>query len=274
MIKIGFVDYYIDEWHSLNYPEKFAAASERIGIPCEVIGAFATLHTPPFADRRTTDEWCRDKGIKHYDDIAELAKDSDALIIFAPDDPEQHPALAQLALPFGKPTFIDKTFAASGEDAVWMIELAKKHATPMYSTSSLRYAEEVEKVKGAREVSVRGNYVHMKDYLVHTTEMVVTVLGIGASGIRCRLDGDAYIFDISYSDGRSARMDMAPTYTFGVNGENVKSAFFDRQIENILRFFNGEEPTVSKAEMLEVAHIIDAAKAAMQSPGEEIKISQ
>ena len=273
MIRIGFVDYYLDEWHALNYPEKFAAAAERIGIPCEVVGAFATLHEPPIEGKRTTDEWCRLTGIKRYDDIEALANDADALLIFSPDDPDQHPALAELTLPFAKPTFIDKTFAASAEDAAWMIDLAHRYGTPMYSTSSLRYAEEVECLRGAREISVCGNYVHMKDYLVHTTEMVVTALGTGATGIICQQEGDVYRFDLSYDDGRAAKMELAPRLCFHVNGEKVVSEYFDRQIENILRFFNGEAPTVSEVEMMEVARVIDGAMVAMQSPGTCIKIS-
>lgn len=34
-MKIGFVDYYIAEWHANNYPAWFAAASKELGADVE-----------------------------------------------------------------------------------------------------------------------------------------------------------------------------------------------------------------------------------------------
>lgn len=268
MIRIGFVDYYLDEWHATNYPAMFVPAAAAVGVECEVVGALATCERAPFDGGLTTDEWCKKMGIKRYDDIGELAAACDAFIIFAPDSPEEHPALARMILPFGKPTFIDKTFAEGESDAREMIALAKEYGTPMYSTSSLRYASEVEERRGARRASVCGNYAHMKDYLVHTGEMVVTVLGTGIRAVECRKEGATYHFEVEYTDDRRAMVEMAPDMPFAIDGVTVKSDFFGRQIENILRFFAGEEPTVTENEMLEVARFIDMAKCAMERAGE------
>lgn len=263
MIRIGFVDYYLDEWHASNYPEFFAKAAEKLGIECAVVGAFATLHTPPFDNGITTDEWCKEHNIPRYDDIDELAAACDAFIIFSPDNPEQHYSLAKMVLPYGKRTFIDKTFAASEADARAIIELANKYNAPMYSTSSLRYAIEVEEARGMRDISVHGTYKYMKDYLVHTGEMVVSILGTGISSVECDIDDKTYFFNVKYHDGKTASVEMFPKCPFKVNGEDVKSDYFGRQIENILKFFNGEEPTVTEDEMIEVARFIDMAKQAM-----------
>ena len=273
MIKIGFVDYFLDEWHANNYPEKFATASANIGIPCEIVGAFATLDAPNFDGKRTTDEWCRDYGIKRYNTVEELAEVCDAFLVFSPDNPENHPELARLTLPFGKPTFIDKTFAVSEEDAVYMIKLAEEYGTPMYSSSALRYATELEAAKGKRDISVRGGFVDINNYIVHTAEMVVTALGIGISDVKCEILDGVYSFDVNYSDGKTARIEMASNYDFSVNGEPVVSAFFEKQIENILRFFNGEEKTVDNRETLEIARFVVAAKAAIKNSGKAVKLA-
>ena len=264
MIKIGFVDYYLDEWHASNYPAFFERAAQKLGIECSVVGAFATLDKSPKDNGKTTDEWCREHDIPRFDDIDDLASVCDVFLVFAPDDPEQHYSLANMVLPYGKRTFIDKTFAASEADARAIIDLANKYNTPMYSTSSLRYAIEVEEAKGMRDISVHGTYKYMKDYLVHTGEMVVSILGTGISSIECDIDDKTYFFNVKYQDDRAARVEMFPKCPFKVNGNTVESDYFGRQIENILKFFNGESATVSADEMIEVARFIDMAKLAIE----------
>lgn len=261
MIKLGFVDYYLDEWHASNYPAFFQKAAEKLGVECTIVGALATLDESPKG--KTTDEWCKEHNITRFDDIDALAAECDAFLIFAPDNPEQHYALAEMVLPYGKRTFIDKTFAASEADAKAIIELAGKYNTPMYSTSSLRYAVEVEEAKGMRDISVHGTYKEMKDYLVHTGEMVVSILGTGISSVECEADDKTYFFNVKYYDDRAARVEMFPKCPFKVNDKLVESDYFGRQIENILRFFNGEAPTVSNDEMIEVARFIDMATEAI-----------
>ena len=36
MKKIGFIDYYISEWHANNYPKWIAAAAEALGVDYKV----------------------------------------------------------------------------------------------------------------------------------------------------------------------------------------------------------------------------------------------
>ena len=264
MIKIGFVDYYLDEWHASNYPEFFKRAAQKLGIECSIVGALATLDKSPRDNGKTTDEWCAEHNIPRFDDIDKLASVCDAFLIFSPDNPEQHYSLAKMVLPYGKRTFIDKTFAESEADARAIIELAKEYNTPMYSTSSLRYATEVEEAQGMRDISVHGTYKDMKDYLVHTGEMVVSILGTGIASLECDIDDKTYIFNVKYQDGKTARVEMFPKCPFKVNEKLVESDYFGRQIENILKFFNGEAPTVNNDEMIEVARFIDMAKSAIE----------
>ena len=266
MIRIGFVDYYLDEWHASNYPAFFQRAAEKLGIECSIVGALATLDKSPKENGKTTDEWCAEHDIPRFDDINELASVCDAFLIFSPDNPEQHYSLAKMVLPYGKRTFIDKTFAASEADARAIIELANECNTPMYSTSSLRYAIEVDEAKGMRDISVHGTYKDMKDYLVHTGEMVVSILGTGIESVECEVDDVTYFFNVKYHDDRAARVEMYPKCPFKVNDKTVESDYFGRQIENILKFFNGEAPTVSNDEMIEVARFIDMAMISIENP--------
>lgn len=52
--RIGFIDYYIDEWHSNNYPEFFRKTSS--GKDFEVTLAW---EQSPHPDRRDLARWCR-----------------------------------------------------------------------------------------------------------------------------------------------------------------------------------------------------------------------
>ena len=61
MKKIGFVDYYISEWHANNYPKWIAEACERLGVEYKVAYAWAELDVSP-VDGLTTDDWCKKFG--------------------------------------------------------------------------------------------------------------------------------------------------------------------------------------------------------------------
>ena len=41
MMKIGFIDYYMSEWHSSNYPAWIKEEGEKLGLECEVLYAWA-----------------------------------------------------------------------------------------------------------------------------------------------------------------------------------------------------------------------------------------
>lgn len=271
MIRIGFIDNYLDEWHANNYPRLFAKAAEKTGIACEVVGAFALRDAPN--GKKSTDEWCLAQGIRRYDSPEALAKDCDALLVFAPDDPELHPALAARVLPLGKPTFMDKTFALTAEDARGMLALAERLGVRMYSTSSLRYAEEVQAARGRRNVRLTGNYVHLKDYLVHVGEMLVSIIGTGLSAVRLCVSGAEYRFEVRCDDGRGGEIILTPKGQFSIDGTEVKSDFFARQIEQILRFFAGAEIDFDLAESIDVAKFVQGGLLAAQAENEWIDLS-
>ena len=266
MIRIGLVDNYIDEWHARNFAKRYKELAKEVGIECEISGFYALIDDPKmdgFTDSKT---WEKEYGVRHFTDFSDLNAVSDAFIIFAPDDPEVHPQLAALVLPTGKPTFIDKTFASTVKEATEIFAIAKKHGTPMYSTSSLRYATEVVDATGSKAVRVSGNYVHMKDYLVHTGEMFVTVLGEGEFSITCHTEGDKYTFSVDYTDGRHADVEMSPTSTFTVDGKEIESDFFGGQIKDIIRFCAGGPAPVTEAQTLTVARFVELGMTASLNP--------
>lgn len=72
MLKIGFIDYYLDEWHANNYP---AWIKEQSGGEMEVAYAYGHIDSP--IGGMTTNAWCEKYGIQRCATIEELIEKSD-----------------------------------------------------------------------------------------------------------------------------------------------------------------------------------------------------
>ena len=276
MRTVGFIDYYISEWHANNYPAWIKAASEKLGLDFEVKYAYAELDVSP-VDGVTTDEWCEKMGVARCSTIAELCEKADYVIILAPSDPDRHLGLAREALKCGKRTYIDKTFAPDYATAAEIFRIADENGAEIFSTSALRYAEELASISPERTVETTGGGSNLPEYIIHQVEMVVKKLGVGAVSTIVNIDGDDTVCRVNYSDGRAATMRYSRKnpFTFSADGgESVKisSDFFAGLIEDILRFFAGEENPVPREETLEVMKIREAVIRALATPNTEIKI--
>ena len=140
MKKIGFIDYFLDEWHANNYPEWIKDNVKLAGRDCEVAYAWAEKDKE---DGLGTAQWCEKFGVEALSSIEELVEKSDYIIVLSPDNPEHHERLSRIPLMSGKPVYIDKTFSPDLAAGARIFELAQKHGTPMFSTSALRFAEEL-----------------------------------------------------------------------------------------------------------------------------------
>ena len=78
MKKIGFIDYYLDEWHANNYPAWIKEASDG-----EMEVAYAWGKIPSPHSGMTSREWCEKYGIACCDTLEELIEKSDCLIVLA-----------------------------------------------------------------------------------------------------------------------------------------------------------------------------------------------
>ena len=179
MKKIGLVDFYIDEWHSNTYLGLLSRAVEELGLDYSVTYAWAELDR--FENRRSTDEWCAEKNITRVNTLEELCELSDNILILAPADPQKHLEYAKTVLRYGKATYIDKTFAQNCTEAKEIYALAEKYGTPIFSTSALRYASELDALVGAQSFVSQGGGRSLEEYIVHQIEMAVKVMGTDAT---------------------------------------------------------------------------------------------
>lgn len=261
MKKIGFVDYRIDEWHANNYPGWIREANERAGLDYVVSYAYASENAP---DGRTTEAWCADFGVTKCDSIAELCEKSDCILVLAPSNPETHLAFAEAVLPYGKPTYIDKTFAPDTETALKIFELADRYHTPLFSSSALRYATELDALAGSRSIVTCGGGSNAPEYIIHQAEMVIKLVKDEPIRFEAHPQGSQCIFRAEFAKGAVATMVYARSLPFAVCGETedgkernsaVRSDTFAGLIADILRFYETGEPSFERSETINVMRL-------------------
>ncbi len=279
MQKIGFVDYYISEWHANNYPNWFEIANKNLGTDFEVCYVWAQMDVSPL-DGVTTDEWCEKFGVQKCETIEELCEKSDFIVILAPSDPQTHLEYASKVLPFGKPTYIDKTFAPDFKTAKEIFEIAQRYNTPFFSTSALRYASELE-VGEVNNLVITGGGSNFNEYVIHTIEMAVVTLKSPVSKVKVENIGVQRICRLVTQSGKNAVIHFSPANSYGLtaelsDGSNVKnvvtSAFFVELLSKIINFFITKKPPFNPNETLEVMRLRDALLKAENSDGEWLKL--
>jgi len=278
MKKIGFVDYYLSEWHANNYPAWIEEACKELGVEYKVTYAWAELDISPI-DNVNTDQWCQKYGVKKCNTLDELCQKSDVIVILAPSNPETHLNYAKEVLKYGKRTYIDKTFAPDYKTALKIFELSNTYGTPFFSTSALRYAEELDAVEAPSQMIVMGGGSNLPEYVIHMAEMVVKKLGVGIKEVTATPHGTQWFITVSYGDGRLATMiyGKGMHYTLYMASaekekwKEVVSAFFPKLVKDMINFFETGEVSFNVEETKEVIKLREMTILAVNSPYSAIK---
>jgi hypothetical protein len=280
MKKIGFVDFYLSEWHANNYPIWIKEVCDEQGADFKVAYAWAEEDISP-VDGRSSAEWCQEFGVELCTSLEELCEKSDVIVILSPTNPEKHLPYAKSVLPYGKPTYIDKTFAPNLGEAEQIFEIAGKYGTPFFSSSALRYDEALGDCEDCRHMTVFISGRSVEEYIIHDVEMVVKKLGFGANSVMCAKNGKQMFFHLGYPDDRSACLVYSAYGLPGSiimedgneNGSSYKSRghIFKGLISDMLRFFDEKVPSFDPAQTLEAMRVRDAVLKASAAPGQTIK---
>ena len=280
MKKIGFIDYYISEWHANNYPRWIAQANEKLGTDYKVSYVWAELDVSP-RDNVSTDEWCKNYGAERCGSIAELCEKSDAVIILAPSDCEKHLQYASEALPFGKPTYIDKTFAENFDVAKQIFDIAAKYGTKFFSSSALRYCDELEALKNADNYILTAGGSLFEEYIIHPIEMAVLLLEDAAKRVKIEKQGAQKLCSVETISGKHASIVFAAALPYIIAAEdkdgnalcqNIESSMFVNMLADIIRFFDSGEVSFDVAQTLEAMRFRDGLLKADECPGQWIEI--
>lgn len=278
-MKIGFVDYYLNEWHADHYPQWIKEINAENGTDIEFAYAWAEIDSPKGG--MTTDEWCKTFGAERCDSIEELCEKSDAVIILAPDNCEKHLPYAKIVLPYGKPTYIDKTFAASYDEAKEIFAIAAQYNTPFFSTSSLRYANELAAFRGTKDLIVTGTGVSPSEYLVHICEMLISVLNQEIVATKIERQGTQLICRAKLDNGSYATLIQAYGMPYSVTATNdagdplytqVESDFFLGLMKDMMRFFDEKTVSFDTAQTLKLMRLREGLLQGLACEGEWIEL--
>lgn len=281
MKKIGFIDYYISEWHANNYPVWIKEVCDKYGYDFEVSYAWAELETS-LVDGKTTDQWCESFNVQKCDTIKELCEKSDFIVILAPSDPDKHLGYALEAFKYakGKKMYIDKTFAPDYDTAKAIFDGAKQNDVQFFSTSALRYADELNSLNNVKQLNVYGGGSNFPEYSIHQVEMLVKVMGLGANAVKASQNQDEILtIDVAYPDGKKATLNYNKSFGFklevvednNVNEIKIQSDFFRNLLKDIIEFFQGKPVPFDTNQTLEVMKVREYALKAMSNQNVWIK---
>jgi hypothetical protein len=281
MKHIGLIDYYISEWHANNYPAWITRLNGELGTDFTVSYAWAERDVSP-VDGVDTATWCKTNGITQCASIAEVCEKSDALIILAPSDPDTHLRYAQAVLPYGKPTYIDKTFAPDTATAEAIMHLSEQYHAPFFSTSALRYADALKEFAAPKNLIITGGGSNLPEYIIHMVEMVICLQKAAAKAVTVVRQGNQRICHIDHEGDAKTTLLYSPAFGYTVTGESadgsaknatVGGGFFDGLMADILRFFTDSSKTpVPNEQTLAVMRLRDAILAADQTPGNTVTV--
>lgn len=267
MKTIGFIDYYISEWHANNYPLWIKEICEKEGKDFCIKYAWAEEYVSP-VDGRNTDEWCKEFGVERCESIEELCEKSDYILILSPTNPEKHLAYAEIALKYKKNTYIDKTFASNYETAKKIFDIAEENGTKFFSSSALRFANELEDFKGSKSIISFGSGSLFDEYIIHQIEMVQKIVDEKPVAVKVEKQYEQYFTTIEYKNGKMATMIFADALPFQIYGrkdaeegiyKTIESPFFINLLSDILRFYESDEVSFDTKQTLAVMKIREAA---------------
>ncbi len=283
MLRIGFVDRWLDNWHTNHYPDYLRLASRLYGLPAEIVAAWAESDAP---EGLTTDGWCAAHRVERAASVGELIAGVDAILVLCADDCLPHEALAHQALAGGKPVYCDKTFAPDLDAGARMFAHARAHGTPVFSCSAQRWCMELlawqmNHPGPARHCATTGPG-DMVNYSIHQFEMLEALLGTGASRCRALPDSDARRLQYQWEDGRSASFAQGQGLPFtlevsatGAEGSTESLAvleYYMNFMHALLTFFADGNPPVPAADTLAILAMQQAGRQALAQPGDWVEL--
>lgn len=272
MKKIGFIDYYLDQWHANNYPEMIKKASN---------GRYEVAYAYGMTDSKeegglTNKAWAEKNGIELLDTIEEVTQKSDVLIVMSPNNPEMHEQLCDLPLKSGKLTYIDKTFAPDKETALRIFANAEAHNTPCYSSSALYFSTELNDIDTDKITKIYSRGPGVYDiYSIHQIEPILKLMKTDPKRVMFLGDKAHPSMVIEFADGRLAQMHQGIWIDFEIavaDEENnmqihtIKSDYFMLFIESLVEFFDTGVAPVSHRQTVNVIATINAGHRAAEKP--------
>lgn len=286
-MKIGFIDRHLNNYHANKFLSIFRDGKAGDG-KVEVVAAYES--TP-----QGEEDWCTKNNVPKAASPEEVVEKSDAIIVLAPDFTGEHLKLAEAALKSGKPTMLDKTLSNNIKDALQIVELAKAHKTPIYSSSSLRFSAELETMlslvgDGPYEGVFSRGFGRWREYAVHTIQPALRLLGGRVKRVIDTGHDGCHLITVENDQGRRAFIEIRESenqqevspWKVGLlhhkNYEVITVKKFDEFYQNLLinavKFFQTGESPVPVGEMIDEVLVELAADESFKEGGKWIEVSK
>ena len=263
--RIGFVDFKLENFHANVYLKAYRNQLKDRGW--SVVGAYGL-------DEDGARAWCEHNDVPHFKSPQQLNENVDRFMILAPSNPELHLELCEQFFPFAKTTYVDKTFAPDLATAEKIFALADKHKTAIQTTSALRYTNVQKHMKrgDVRHMITWGGGSSFAEYAIHPLELLISVMGPGATSVMRRTDGDHFTqLLINFKDSRTGVVNVytkgetpfAASLTTDKHTELLTvdtSKIFLDTAEAVLDLFESGKPNIDRRESLVIRRILDAAE--------------
>jgi predicted dehydrogenase len=283
-IKVGMIG--LDTSHVTAFAKLLNDKSDPNHVPgARVVAAFKGGSPEVESSRTRIDRFTaelKDKwGVEIVASIEDLCQKVDAVLLESVDG---RPHLNQVRPVFAakKRVFIDKPFSASYADAREIVRLSRESRTPFFSSSSLRFASDLQAMKHDEKLGlVLGAFTygpaptepHHPDlfwYGIHAVEMLYTLMGPGCESVTRVNTNGADVVIGKWKDGRVGTLrgirDGKQDYgaiAFGAKANlatpiPMKSDYRNLLVE-IVKFFQTGAPPVQPEETLEMMAFMEAA---------------
>lgn len=241
-------------------------------------------------------EQLAEMGIEIVDQLSDLNSRCDVFLLESVDGRvhlEQFKVIAQ-----GKPVFIDKPAAGNLQQLLAIRDWGEKTKTPWFTSSALRYCEQVETLQQAIEKPESGTLLgvetsspyktepHHPDlywYGIHGVESLYAIMGPGCEKVSC-LNAEHCVATGQWQDGRLGTFRGIPhptstaAYRFTMFGSEKilhQEGFsgYGALVNQIGIFFKTGEPPIDVNETIEMFAFMEAAEESARRNGQAVPLS-
>lgn len=295
-LRLGMIG--LDTSHVTAFTELLNNPTNKNYVPGgKVVAAFkgGSPDLPSSADRvEGYTATLRDKyGVEIVPTIEELCQKVDAVLLESVDG-RPHLEQARPVIKAKKPLFIDKPVAGSLRDALEIFRLAKEAGVPVFTSSSYRYYESMQKLKAQDVGEIKGaisygpcslekTHPDLFWYGVHATEALFTIMGTGCQSVVRVSTADTDVVEGVWNGGkigtlrgiRNARADHK-VIVFGTKAiaQQEGSGDYAPLVREIMKFFQTGVAPVSPEETIEMFAFMEAADESKRQDGRPVRLSE
>ena len=294
-IRVGVIG--LDTSHVPAFTKSFnAEPADPEMMNCRVVAAY------PYGSRTIESSYSRipkyteqikEMGVEVVDSIDELLKRVDCVLLET-NDGKPHLEQALKVFEAGKPLFIDKPVASNLAEVVAIYRAAKHFDVPMFSSSSLRYSEGAQAIRGGKVGNVLGcnayspastepSHTDLFWYGIHGVESLFTCMGVGCQSVSHTSTDHRELAVGVWDDGRIGTFHGLREGKRGYGG----TAFGEKGITpigdyggyrplvvEIAKFFRTRQVPIDPLETVELYAFMEAAAVSKSRDGVAVKISE